>query len=94
MELKINNCAILRFELMIRIIFGFFLLFFVVTFLFWLSKAKNQENLIKDFITNLDTLSDLKPEKNNLLYFIKSNQKIFGGVFLAIFIFLLFFLFL
>ena len=48
----------------------------------------------KGFITDLDTLSDLKSEKNNLFYFIKSNQKIFGGVFLAIFIFLLFFLFL
>ena len=48
----------------------------------------------KGFITNLDTLSDLKSEKINLFYLFKSNKKIFGGIFLAISIFLLFFLFL
>jgi len=48
----------------------------------------------KGFITNLDTLSDLKSEKNKLYYFIKSNKKFFGGLFLAFSIFLLFFLFL
>ena len=48
----------------------------------------------KGFISNLDTLSDLKSEKINLFYLFKSNKKIFGGIFLAISIFLLFFLFL
>ena len=48
----------------------------------------------KGFISNLDTLSDLKSEKINLFHLFKSNKKIFGGVFLAISIFLLFFLFL
>ena len=47
----------------------------------------------KGFITNLDTLSDLKSEKINLFYLFKSNKKIFGGIFLAISIFLLFFYF-
>ena len=37
---------------MIRIIFGFFLFFIVLTFVFWLSMAKIQENYIKDLITN------------------------------------------
>ena len=37
---------------MIRIIFGFFLFFIVLTFVIWLSMAKIQENYIKDLITN------------------------------------------
>ena len=37
---------------MIKIIFGFFLFFIVLTFVIWLSMAKIQENYIKDLITN------------------------------------------
>ena len=37
---------------MIRIIFGLFLFFIVLTFVIWLSMAKIQENYIKELITN------------------------------------------
>ena len=37
---------------MIKIIFGFFLFFIVLTFVIWLSMAKIQENYLKDLITN------------------------------------------
>ena len=37
---------------MIRIIFGFFGFFIVITFVIWLSMAKIQENYIKNLITN------------------------------------------
>ena len=47
---------------MIRIIFGFFLIFIVLSFVIWLSMAKIQENYIKDLIT------DNLEEKYKIIY--------------------------